>query len=90
VQREPVDPGARVFVYFFALAPVVAMGLFSLISHRPENFMAAPLAAMSGLAVIVAAGDRIRIEHQYVNRLRLGGARVPAAASVALAVMIQP
>src|SRR5882724_1591818 len=39
MQREPVDPGARVFVYFFALAPVVAMGLFSLFSHRPENFM---------------------------------------------------
>jgi hypothetical protein len=53
IQREPVDAGARVFVYFFALAPVVAMGLFSLISHRPENFMAAPLAALSGLAVMI-------------------------------------
>src|ERR1044071_9160295 len=54
VLREGVDPGARVFVYFFALVPVVAMGLFSFLTPRPENFMAAPLAAMSGLAVVGA------------------------------------
>jgi hypothetical protein len=90
VQREPVDPGARVFVYFFALAPVVAMGLFSLISHRPENFMAAPLAAMSGLAVIVAAGDRIRIEHQYVIGYAWAALVFLPPLLVALAVMVQP
>jgi hypothetical protein len=90
IQREPVDAGARVFVYFFALAPVVAMGLFSLISHRPENFMAAPLAALSGLAVIVAAGDRIRIEHQYVIGYAWAALVFLPPLLVALAVMIQP
>jgi hypothetical protein len=90
VQREPVDPGARVFVYFFALAPIVAMGLFALISHRPENFMAAPLAAMSGLAVIVAAGDRIRIEHQYVIGYAWAALLFLPPLLVALAVIIQP
>jgi hypothetical protein len=90
VQREPVEPGARVFVYFFALAPVVAMGLFSLISHRPENFMAAPLAAMSGLAVIVAAGDRIRIEHQYVIGYAWAALVILPPLLVALAVVVQP
>ncbi len=90
VQREPVDPGARVFVYFFALAPILAMGLFSLISHRPENFMAAPLAVMSGLAVVVAAGDRIRIEHQYVIGYAWAALMLLPAALVGFAVMTQP
>ena len=66
VRRAPADPAARLYVYFFALAPIVAMGLFALFSRRPENFMAAPLVVMSGLAVIVAAGDRVMIGHQYL------------------------
>jgi hypothetical protein len=90
VMREGVDPGARVFVYFFALAPVLAMGLFSLLSPRPENFMAAPLAAMSGLAVIVAAGDRIRIEHQYVIGYAWAALMILPPVLVALAVTVQP
>src|SRR5436305_2005482 len=43
VIRAPMHPAARGFVYFFALAPIVAMGLFALFTHRPENFLAAPL-----------------------------------------------
>ena len=66
------------------------MGLFSLLSPRPENFMAAPLAAMSGLAVIVAAGDRIRIEHQYVIGYAWAALMILPPVLVALAVMIQP
>ena len=38
--RAPLHPAARGFVYFFALAPIVAMGLFALFTRRPENFMA--------------------------------------------------
>src|SRR5262245_37497533 len=90
VLREPLDPGARVFVYFFALAPIAAMALFSLISHRPENFMAAPLAVMSGLAVVVAGGDRIRIEHQYIIGYAWAALMILPAALVALAIVIQP
>ena len=74
-------PAARGFVYFFALAPIVAMGLFALFTRRPENFMAAPLVVMSGLAVIVAAGDRIRIEHQYL--IGYAWARAAGAAAAA-------
>ncbi|AMN40950.1 glycosyltransferase family 39 protein [Rhodoplanes sp. Z2-YC6860] len=90
VQREPVDSGAKVFVYFFALAPILAMALFALISHRPENFMAAPLAVMSGLAVVVAAGDRIRIEHQYVIGYAWAALMILPPVLVAFAVTIQP
>jgi hypothetical protein len=90
VMRAPLHPAARGFVYFFALTPVVAMGLFALFSRRPENFLAAPLVVMSGLAVVVAAGDRIKIEHQYL----IGYAWIALLALppllVALAIVIQP
>jgi Dolichyl-phosphate-mannose-protein mannosyltransferase len=90
ITREGVDPGARLFVYFFAIAPALAMALFSFLSPRPENFMAAPLAAMSGLAVIVAAGDRIRIEHQYLIGYAWAAMMILPPVLVALAIMIQP
>ena len=38
VIRAPPHPAARGFVYFFALTPIVAMGLFALFTRRPENF----------------------------------------------------
>jgi len=52
--------------------------------------MAAPLAALSGLAVIVAAGDRIRIEHQYVIGYAWAALVFLPPMLVALAVVIQP
>jgi hypothetical protein len=80
VIRAPIHPAARGFVYFFALAPIVAMGLFALFTHRPENFLAAPLVVMSG-----ACGDhRGRRADQgrapVSDRLRLGRAHCVATA----------
>jgi hypothetical protein len=66
VVRAPVDPAARLFAYYFALMPIVAMGLFAFMTHRPDSFALTPLVVFSGLAAIIAAGDRIRIEHQYL------------------------
>jgi hypothetical protein len=88
--REPVDPGARTYVYYFALTPVAAMVLFALISHRPENFMAAPLVVMSGLAAMIAAGDRIRLEHQYLIGYAWAALVFLPPLLVALAIVIQP
>ena len=66
VHRAPAHPAARGFVYFFALAPIVGDGLVLAVHPPAGEFMAAPLVVMSGLAVIVAAGERIKIEHQYL------------------------
>jgi hypothetical protein len=90
IVRAPVARAARGFVYHFALAPIIAMGLFAPFAHRPENFVSAPLVVLSGLAVVVAAGQRIKIERQYL----IGGAwalllTLPPVL-LALAVMIQP
>ena len=88
--RAALHPAARGFVYFFALAPIVAMGLFALFTRRPENFMAAPLVVMSGLAAVVAAGERIKIEHQYLIGYAWVALIVLPPLLVALAIVIQP
>ena len=62
VERVPVEPSARSFVYFFALAPFVAS--CSRCSAGGRDSSAAPLVVLSGLAVVVAAGDIIRLYHQ--------------------------
>jgi hypothetical protein len=88
--RPPLHPAARGFVYFFAFAPIVAMGLFALFTRRPENFLAPPLVVMSGLAAIVAAGERIKIEHQYLIGYAWIALIVLPPLLVALAVVFQP
>jgi hypothetical protein len=89
IARAPLDPAARVFVYVFALIPVVAMGLFALFSHRPQNFIAVPLVVLSGLVVVVAAGDRIRIGYQYAIGYVWAALLVLPPLLVALAIVVQ-
>ncbi len=68
----------------------LAMGLFALFTRRPENFLAAPLVVLSGLAVVVAAGDRIKIEHQYVIGYAWAALIVLPPILVAFAIVFQP
>ncbi len=79
--RHPIDPLARNFVYFFAISPIVSMLLLTLFTPRPDGFLATPLVVFSGLAVIVAAGERIRIVSTAADRARLDGAARAAAAA---------
>jgi hypothetical protein len=90
IPRPETAPAARRFVYFFALVPVFAMALFALLTRRPENFVGTPLVVLSGLAVIVAAGDRIRIEHQYLIGPVWAALLVLPPLLVALVIMVQP
>jgi hypothetical protein len=90
VIRGPVPPAARGFVYFFALSPIIAMALFALFTRRPENFMAAPLVVMSGLAAVIAAGERIKIAHQYLIGYAWIALIVLPPLLVAFAIVIQP
>ncbi len=79
IDRSPVEPAARAFVYFFALAPAIAVvALVALGERVPQlsvltSFGAlatlaalAPLILLSGLAVVLAAGNRVLI---YRERL---------------------
>ncbi len=64
-ERTPLTPFAKEFVYYFALAPAVTGTLLAVMAER-----AAPiggggaLIVLSALAVIVAAGDVIRLHRQ--------------------------
>ncbi len=69
IYRPPVDPLARDFVYFFAIAPALLgsflAGLFNF-DHVVGGAGVALL--MSGLAVIVATGDLLYLRRQRVLR----------------------
>jgi hypothetical protein len=88
IYRPPVDPLARDFVYFFAVAPALLgsflAGLFNL-DHVVGGAGVALL--MSGLAVIVATGDLIYLRRQRVLRA-VWAAALAAPALVVIATTI--
>jgi hypothetical protein len=65
VMRRPVKSFARQFVYFFATAPALAATIIAALigSPRPLGGVAT-LVVFSGLAVIVAADDKIELARQ--------------------------
>jgi Dolichyl-phosphate-mannose-protein mannosyltransferase len=84
-RNNPVAPLARWFVYGFALAPALVALAFAYASHRQVPLdRLAPLLVLSGLAVIVAAGDRVRLyREKLVSSAWLGLLVVPPALVVA-------
>lgn len=88
IVRRPVDPLGGQFVYFFAFAPAIVgsliAGLFGL--DRVVGGAGVSL-LMSGLAVIVAAGDLIAIRRPRLLRLAWS-AVIAAPAAVAIAATL--
>jgi hypothetical protein len=67
IVRRDLDPFARQFVYFFALTPAFAGTLVAvLIGWSGPVGGIAPLVILSGLFVVVAAGDAIAFSRQHV------------------------
>jgi 4-amino-4-deoxy-L-arabinose transferase-like glycosyltransferase len=67
VERHPVDPFAQNFVFVFAFAPALMAIVIVALTGRIGPFdRVAPLVVLSGLAVIVAAGDKVLL---YRERL---------------------
>jgi hypothetical protein len=88
IYRPPVDPLARDFVYFFAVAPALMgsliAGLFNL--DRVAGGSGVAL-LMSGLAAIVVTGDLVHLRRQRLLR-SVWAAAVVAPALVALAATL--
>ena len=60
IDRNPVEPLARLFVYFFALMPAASAIVIVFASGRLGPLdRVAPMVVLSGLAVVVAAGDQV-------------------------------
>jgi hypothetical protein len=90
VVRTAVAPFARAYVYFFALVPGVVSTMLAVIAGwAGPQANAGALLVLSGLAVVVAAGDVVRVRHQRI----VGFAWVflllapPAAAAAAVALL---
>ena len=90
IDRQPVAPLARGFIYAFAVAPAVAAVVIAFATHElgPLNRIT-PLVVLSGLAVIVAAGDRVLLYRERITSSAWLGLLVvpPAMVVVALALM---
>jgi hypothetical protein len=91
IYRPPVDPLARHFVYFFALAPVLLGSLISgLFDLRDIAGGTGVVLSMSGLAVIVATGDLVHLRRQRVLRSIWAAAIVAPAIAVLATTLFLP
>jgi hypothetical protein len=67
IVRAPVEPFARRFVFFFAIMPALLATVAGVVIGSPGPVGGiAPLLVLSGLAVVIAAGDAIALSHQRV------------------------
>jgi uncharacterized membrane protein len=91
IVRRPLDPFARHFVYFFALAPAFAGTLVAvLIGWSAPVGGIAPLVILSGLLVVVAAGDGIEFNRQRVVIAAWFGLLIIPALMAIAAVVVLP
>jgi hypothetical protein len=90
-ERQPIEPFAKRFVYVFALAPLaIATALAVLLSRSAPIGGTAPVVILSGLALVVAAGDTIRLYRERTAALVWLGLLTVPPAMVALAAVTLP
>ena len=91
IYRPPVDPLARDFVYFFAIAPALAGSLISGLFNLDRVVGGAGVALlMSGLAAVVATGDLIHLRRQRILRSIWAVAVVAPALAVLATTLFVP
>lgn len=89
--RPPAAPLARKFVYVFAIAPLLIGSLISGLFNLDRVVAGAGVVLlMAGLAVIVAAGDRMHVRRQHVLRAIWAALIVVPALGVAAAALFLP
>jgi hypothetical protein len=91
IARKPVDPEAATFVKVFALAPALLATIAAVLLDLPLPVGgAAPLVVLSGLAVIVAAGDSVAIFHQRILGYAWAGLLIVPALFVPAVLLLVP
>ncbi len=66
ITGKPTDPFARSLIYYFALTPLIVVMIVAAMSGKSTLSSISPLLVLTGLAVIVAAGDTIMVHHQRI------------------------
>src|SRR5205807_682717 len=91
IYRPPVDPLARDFVYFFAIAPALAGSLISGLFDLGGIVGGAGIALMlSGLAAIVATGDLVQLRRERLLRSVWTAAVIAPAIAAFATTIFQP
>jgi len=91
VQRQPVDAFARTFVKVLLIVPaLLATVIAVLIGRSTPVGGAAPLVVLSGLAVVMLAGDSIALYHQRVLGFAWAGLLLVPAAFVPVLIVLLP
>jgi len=91
IDRNPVEPFARRFVYFFALAPAACAIAVAFVSGRLGPLdRVAPLVVLSGLAVVVAAGDQVLLYRERLVSSAWLGLLVAPPLLIVLSLIVLP
>jgi hypothetical protein len=91
IDRNPVEHLARLFVYVFALAPAVIAVIFVVVSGRTGPFdRVAPLVVLSGLAIVMLAGDQVLLYRERLVSSAWLGLLVAPPAIVVIGLMLMP
>ncbi len=89
--RNAAASFAATFVKVFALAPALIATVIAVLMNLPVPLGgAAPLVVLSGLAVVMAAGDSIEIFHQKVVGYAWAGLLIVPALFVPLVLVLLP
>jgi hypothetical protein len=91
IYRPSVDPLARLFAYFFAIAPALLGSVISGVFGLDRVAGGAGIALMmSGLAVIVATGDLVQLRRQRLLRSVWTAAIAAPAIAMAATTIVLP
>jgi Dolichyl-phosphate-mannose-protein mannosyltransferase len=91
IARPHVDPYAAAFIKVFAIAPALLATICAvLVGQRVPVGGAAPLVVLSGLVIVLAAGDSIALYHQRVLGFAWSGLLIVPAAFVPLLIITLP
>jgi hypothetical protein len=91
IMRPPVDPFAVTFVKVFALVPALAATICSVLLGRSLPIGgAAPLVVLSGLALVMAAGNSIALFHQRILGFAWAGLLIVPALFVPFLIVALP
>jgi hypothetical protein len=91
IARTPIDPAAISFVKVFALLPALLATIVAVLFGRALPIGgAAPLVVLSGLAIIIVAGDSIALFHQRILGYAWAGLLVVPALFVPVVMVLLP
>jgi hypothetical protein len=91
LSRSPIDPFAGTYVMAFALFPGLLATIAAVVLGRALPIGgAAPLVVLSGLALIIAAGDSIALYHQRILGFAWAGLLIVPALFVPILIVMLP